>query len=94
VLGTGISAGHTVGLVGGIPDIEVYAPAGQRQAIVEEHALIPGNGPVRVRWAPHDVWPHLDRDDDHLAPRAAVLLDLLESDDPRARREAAHALGS
>jgi hypothetical protein len=31
--------------------------------------------------------------DSQQAPRAAVLVDLLESDDPRARREAARTLG-
>jgi hypothetical protein len=34
----------------------------------------------------------VDRDHDGRAPRAAVLVDLLEHDDPRARREAARAL--
>lgn len=94
VLATGISAADAVGLVGDPPAVEVYAPASQRQAIVEEHGLIPGAGPVRVRWVSNELWPQLDRDGDRRAPRIAVLLDLLESDDPRARREAARALTS
>jgi hypothetical protein len=39
-----------------------------------------------------DVWPLLDEDGDGRAPRVAVLIDLLEHDDPRARRQAATAL--
>jgi excisionase family DNA binding protein len=92
VLATGISAGDTVGLVGGGSAVEVYAAAGRRDALVDEHLLEPGPGPVRIRWVPDEVWPLLDRDGDGRAPRAAVLLDLLEHDEPRARREAARAL--
>jgi excisionase family DNA binding protein len=94
VLATGISAGDVVGLVGPRLAVEVYAPAGHRDAVVEEHALMPGAGPVRVRWVPDEVWSLLDRDADRVAPRAAVLVDLLESDEPRARRQASRALGS
>jgi excisionase family DNA binding protein len=92
VLATGISAGDTVGLVGGGSAIDVYAAARLRDAFVDEHLLAPGPGPVRIRWAPDEIWPLLDGDGDGRAPRAAVLLDLLEHDDPRARREAARAL--
>jgi len=94
VLATGISAGDAVGLVGSASAIEVYAPVGRRRALVDDHALIPGTGPVRIRWVPDAVWPLLARNGDRRAPRAAVLLDLLEGDEPRARREAARALGS
>jgi len=90
VLATGISAGDAVGLVGGPAAAEVYAAADRREAIIGEHALVPGPGPVRVRWVPDEIWPLLDHES--RAPRAAVLLDLLEHDDPRARREAARAL--
>jgi excisionase family DNA binding protein len=92
VLATGVSAGDLVGLAGGASAVEVYAPAGLRRAIIEEHALMPGAGPVRVRWVSDDLWPHLDGGSDRRAPRAAVLLDLLDSDDPRARREATRVL--
>ena len=53
-----------------------------------------GPGPVHVRWVPDELWPLLVGDPDGRAPRAVVLLDLLESDDPRARRQAANALSS
>jgi excisionase family DNA binding protein len=94
VLLTGASAGEAVGLIGSAPAVEVYAPISHRRAIVDDHALMPGAGPVRIRWVPDAVWPLLSRADDHRAPRAAVLVDLLDSDDPRARREAARVLGS
>lgn len=92
VLASGVSAADSIGLVGGGPSVEAYAAAGRREAIVVEHVLQPGHGPVLMRWVPDSIWPVLDRDRDRRAPRAAVLLDLLENDDPRARREAARAL--
>ena len=93
VIVTGASA-DAIGVVGPASIVEVYAPVGQRDAIVAEHALMPGAGPVLVRWVPDELWPHLPGERDRRAPRAAVLLDLLESDEPRARREAARALAS
>jgi Transcriptional regulator, AbiEi antitoxin, Type IV TA system len=92
VLTTGISAADTVGLLGGSSAVEIYAPAAHREALIDEHALEPGPGPVRIRWVRDEIWPLLDQGDDRRAPRAAVLVDLLEHDDPRARREAARAL--
>jgi hypothetical protein len=92
VIATGTSAADTVGITGAASTIEAYAPAGSRSAIIEEHALISGSGPVILRWVPEDVWPHLIGLEDRRAPRAAILLDLLESDEPRARREATRAL--
>lgn len=94
VLATGISAADAVGLLGGRSAVEVYAPAAHRDALIDEHALEAGPGPVRIRWVRDEIWPLLDQDDDRRAPRAAVLIDLLEHDDPRARREAARALAS
>jgi excisionase family DNA binding protein len=94
-LRTGISAGELVGLTGGRGEAEIYAPAGRRDAIVKHHALDSGAGPVRLRWVSDELWPLVRQAGDHgRAPTVAVLLDLLESDDPRARREAAKALGS
>lgn len=91
VLRTGVSAAETVGLHGGPPQVEFYAPASHRTRIVGDHALDAGSGPILARWVSEDLWPALaDRRD--TAPRAAVLLDLLENDDPRARREAARCL--
>ena len=79
-------------LAGGV---EAYATAAHRAAILGDHALMPASdGPIRIRWVPDELWPHLHQDGDRRAPRAAVLLDLLESDDPRARRESTRALGS
>ena len=72
--------------------MEFYAPAGRREAIVAEHALLGGPRAVTVRWVPDEVWAEVDAAAGRVAPRAAVLVDLLESDDPRARREAARAL--
>lgn len=94
LLPTGISAGDLVGLLGPASAIEAYAPTSRRHAIVDEHALMPGAGPVRIRWVADEMWSLLDHDGDRRAPRAAILLDLLESDDPRARREATRALRS
>ena len=89
VMRTGISAAEVVGIHGGARDLEIYAPAGRRSAIVDEHALQPGHGPVLLRWIPGDLWSALQRD---VAPHAAILVDLLEHEDPRARREAERAL--
>lgn len=93
VLATGISVGEAVGLLGPASAVEVYAPVSHRRAIVDEHALSPAAGPVCIRWVLDEMWPVLTRAGDRTAPRAAILLDLLESDEPRARREAALALG-
>jgi excisionase family DNA binding protein len=92
VLRTGISAVDAVGIVASGSGVEIYAPAGCREALIGEHVLEPGPGPVLIRWVRNEIWPLLDRDRDGRAPRVAVLLDLLEHDDPRARREAANAL--
>jgi hypothetical protein len=92
VMATGVSAAELVGLAGQASSVEVYAPASHRDAIVDQHALMPGEGPVHVRWVPDEAWALIVGDSG--APRAAVLVDLLESDEPRARREAGRALRS
>jgi hypothetical protein len=95
VLATGVSAGDIVGLVGEGPGVEAYAPAGHRAAILKGHALTPAaDGLVRIRWVADDLWPDLYDSGGRRAPRTAILLDLLESDNPRARRESARALVS
>ncbi|MHB8656788.1 MAG: helix-turn-helix domain-containing protein [Solirubrobacteraceae bacterium] len=93
VLLTGASVADLVGLVGEAPAVELYAPMAKRGAIVAEHALLTGAGDVTVRWVPDEVWAALEPVGG-IAPRAAVLIDLLESEDPRARREAARRLAS
>jgi excisionase family DNA binding protein len=90
VMPTGISAATEIGVHGGREEAEVYAPEHRRGAIVAEHGLQPRSGPVVVRWVPRDVWPHIKGE---TAPRVAVLLDLLEHDEPRVRREARRFLG-
>jgi len=92
ILATGASAAKQIGLVGEPDHVEIYAPKAHRPQILKEHALRPAaSGPVRVRWIGDGVWSELPLRSRE-APRAAVLVDLLESDDPRARREAARAL--
>lgn len=93
VLATGSSASTIIGLVGQSTHIEAYAPASHRKTILSDHALTPTTGgAARIRWVPDELWSQLPRDAQRRAPRAAILLDLLESDDPRSRREAARAL--
>jgi hypothetical protein len=89
VMASGISAADLIGLHGESGAVEFYAPASSRAALIEEHALDEGYGPVLARWVPDELWPVVGVP---RAPRAAVLVDLLESDDPRARREAAREL--
>ncbi len=88
---TGGSAAELVGLIGETDAVEFYAPVADRAAIVAEHALTPGSGSVTARWVPDEVWAAINPDS-HVAPRGAVFIDLLESEDPRARREALRAL--
>jgi hypothetical protein len=90
VLTTGDSAGELVGLIGRPQSAEAYATAASRSVIVDEHGLMAGNGLVRMRWVPDQAWRHVAIAGS--VPRIEVLVDLLESDDPRARREAARAL--
>lgn len=89
---SGLSCGGVLGLVGGSGEVDVYAPASAREAIMQEHALEPGDGPVLVRWVSDPIWARLP--EHRSAPFAAVLADLMESDDPRVRREAGKALAA
>jgi excisionase family DNA binding protein len=91
ILLTGVSVADVVGLVGQTEAVELYASAANREAIAAAHALMAGSGAVTVRWVPEELWATLGAAG-RVAPRAAVLVDLLESEDPRARREAARAL--
>lgn len=98
---TGISAARTLGLTAGPDDqVEIYALAKARHRYIREFGLVPADGPVTIRWiagsAIHAAMAMRSptASDAVPAPRAAVLLDLLDSDDPRARREAARALAA
>jgi excisionase family DNA binding protein len=90
VMRTGISAAAEVGLHGGREEAELYAPEDRRELIMGDHGLEARHGSVLMRWVPAEIWQHIDGE---VAPRVAVLVDLLEHDDPRARREAREALG-
>lgn len=90
-LATGISVGELVGLTSSPSSVEIYAPRASRETLLDEHALDAGAGAVRVRWVHETAWPLISGR--ARAPDVAVLLDLLEHEDPRARREATLALG-
>jgi excisionase family DNA binding protein len=90
VMRTGISAAAEVGLHGGEEAVELYASEDRRELIMADHGLQARQGSVLLRWVPTEIWEHVVGE---VAPRAAVLLDLLEHSDPRARREARQALG-
>jgi hypothetical protein len=91
VRATGISAAAGLGLTGGRDQAESYAPLSLRASLVQHHALEPVvDGSVLARWVPDAIWAPLDGME--RSPSAAVLVDLLEHDDPRVRREAAAAL--
>jgi excisionase family DNA binding protein len=85
---TGPSAAgeHGLGLHGG-SEFQAYVAADALAGFVEEHALEAvdpaGTGNVVLCSVPDDVWAHVARP---VAPLAAVLVDLIESEDPRARR--------
>jgi excisionase family DNA binding protein len=91
VMRTGISAAAEVGLHGGQGEVELYASEDRRELITVEHGLQARQGSILMRWVPAEIWQRVEGE---VAPRVAVLLDLLEHDDPRARREARQALGA
>jgi excisionase family DNA binding protein len=85
---TGIpgSEEYRLGLHGGDPVVDGYVPESLLPLLVEEHALATlsrGRGNVRLRAVPDDLWSHVGG---AVAPRTVVVVDLAESDDPRARR--------
>lgn len=101
-LRTGLAAAASVGLLGGEANrVELYAPAVVRDDLMRKHGLLAGDGRVLIRWIDDELWDVICgftapgaaiQTSQPLAPRTAILLDLLESDDPRARRIAADAL--
>jgi hypothetical protein len=87
-MSTGIpgSEEYRLGLHGGDPAVDGYVPASLLPVLLEEHALATvrrGRGNVTLRAVPDELWPHIG---DGVAPRTVVVVDLAESDDPRARR--------
>lgn len=101
-LRTGLAAAASVGLLGVEANrVELYAPAVVRDDLMRKHGLLAGDGRVLIRWIDDELWDVICgftapgaaiQTSLPLAPRTAILLDLLESDDPRARRIAADAL--
>lgn len=89
---SGLSSQGTLGLIGGSENVDAYGPDSLRQELIDDHALQPGDGPVLLRWVPDSVWERLPNV--YSAPLAVMLTDLMESDDPRVRREAAKALAA
>jgi excisionase family DNA binding protein len=91
---TGASAAeaHRLDLHGG-ESLDAYVSSGSLARIVDEHALEevplgePGN--VVLREVASGLWERVGR---RVAPLAAVLVDLSESDDPRSRRVGTHGL--
>lgn len=92
VLRSGLAAGRRYGVLAEDQVLDAYASRSRRDELVARYDLKPGRGVLRLRWLPDGLWPLLAVDDDGVAPRAAVLLDLLEAEDPRVRRKALRAL--
>ena len=86
MLGGASAAGaHKLGLQGG-DELEAYVAAGSSEQIARRHGLIESGRPnVVLRAVPDDIWPIMHR---KIAPIAAVLADLVEHPDARARRVA------
>jgi hypothetical protein len=83
----GVSAAgvHQLGLQGG-DEAEAYVAASMAEKIAKRHGLAAGSEPnVVLRAVPDDVWTLVRRP---VAPIAAVLADLAEHPDARARRVA------
>jgi hypothetical protein len=77
---------HGLGLQGG-ESLNAYVSSDLLPRVVEEHALeavaLGDDGNVVLREVPSGIWHRVGR---RVAPLAAVLVDLAESDDPRSRR--------
>jgi excisionase family DNA binding protein len=62
--------------------VDVYLSASSLDKLDESVAYVPAPaGPIALRVVDDSAWQHIPKH--HLAPRAAVALDLLESSDPR-----------
>lgn len=83
--GVSAASAHRLGLLGG-EEVEAYVPAGALERVTRRHALVRGSDAnVILRVLPDDMWPVLRRP---VAPLAAVLADLVEHPEARARRVA------
>jgi hypothetical protein len=83
----GVSAAgvHKLGLQGG-DESEAYVAASAIEGVARRHGLVAGGEPnVVLRAVPDDIWAVVHR---RVAPIAAVLADLVEHLDARARRVA------
>jgi hypothetical protein len=81
--GVSAAATHRLGLQGG-DEVEVYVTADALEHVAQRHGLVRGGeANVVLRAIPEDMWPVLHRP---VAPLTAVLADLAEHADPRARR--------
>ncbi len=81
--GVSAAADYRLGLQGG-DEIEAYVAADAIEQVTQRHGLARGSeANVVLRAIPEDMWPVLRRP---VAPVAAVLADLAEHTDPRARR--------
>ena len=83
--GVSAAGAHKLGLQGG-DELEAYVAASAIERVAKRHGLIAGGEPnVVLRAVPDDIWSIVHR---RVAPIAAVLADLAEHSDARARRVA------
>lgn len=83
--GVSAAAEYRLGLQGG-EEVEAYVAAGILERVVKRHGLgRDGESNAVLRAVPDNLWPVLCRP---IAPIGAVLADLSEHSDPRARRVA------
>lgn len=83
----GVSAAgvYRLGLQGG-NEVEAYVALGMFERVAKRHGLVSGSEPnIVLRTVPDDIWALIRRP---VAPIAAVLADLAEHPDARARRVA------
>jgi Helix-turn-helix domain len=81
--GVSAAADYRLGLQGG-DEVEAYVSAGAIEHVAQRHGLVRGSeANVILRAIPEEMWLVLRRP---VAPIAAVLADLAEHTDPRARR--------
>lgn len=83
--GVSAAGAYKLGLQGG-DELEAYVAAGAIERVAKCHGLVADGEPnVMLRAVPDDIWPIVHR---RIAPIAAVLADLAEHSDARARRVA------